>query len=266
MDLKSIGLTGVENARQLGGYVGADGRKIKENVLLRTGKLAKATDADIERLDREYHLTEVVDFRTAFERNAEPDPELSGVRNHHIGILDEEGAQTAGMAAAATGSGIDMKQAMEYIKSGTMADMYVDIATNPVSMKGYARFFEILSDHGEGAILWHCSAGKDRAGFASVLILAALGVDRGTILDDYVLTNQYYQKMIDGIEKHVRKLGFTDEEIRSAKAIAGAEPQYLERAFDAVDRRYGSMDAYLENGLGLSVENRQKLQEIYLEI
>lgn len=266
MELNSIGLIGVDNARQLGGYIGANGRKIKENVLLRTGKLAKATESDIERLSGTYHLTDVVDFRTSFERDAEPDPEIEGVLNHHIGILDEDSEQTSGMAAVAAGGGFPMEQVMEYIKSGAMADMYVDIATNPVAMKGYSRFLEILLNHKEGAILWHCSAGKDRAGFGSVVILAALGVDRKTILEDYILTNQYYKEMIAGIERHVSHMGFSEEEVRAAKALAGAEQKYLEKAFDVIDRHYGSMDSYLENGLGLTVENRQKLRKIYLEI
>ena len=67
MDYKSIGLTGVGNARQLGGYIGADGRKVKENLLLRTAQLADASTEDLKRLKEIYHLSDVVDFRTTLE-------------------------------------------------------------------------------------------------------------------------------------------------------------------------------------------------------
>lgn len=266
MDFRSIGLTGVGNARQLGGYIGADERKIKENLLLRTGKLADADTEDLRRLREVYQLSEVVDFRTSFERDAQPDPVMEGVTNHHIGILDESSKANEGMAAAAAGGAFPIEKVMEFITNGAMEDMYVDIATNPHSQQGYSRFFQILLEHGQGAVLWHCTAGKDRAGFGSVLLLAALGVDRKTIVEDYVLTNHYYQKNIAGFEQYIRSQGYSDEAMKAAKAIAGAEQDYLEKALDVIDREYGSMDIYLERKLGLSVDNKQKLRDKFLEI
>ena len=266
MDFRSIGLTGVGNARQLGGYIGADGRKIKENLLLRTGKLADADTEDLRRLREVYQLSEVVDFRTSFERDAQPDPVMEGVTNHHIGILDESSKANEGMAAAAAGGAFPIEKVMEFITNGAMEDMYVDIATNPHSQQGYSRFFQILLEHGQGAVLWHCTAGKDRTGFGSVLVLAALGVDRKTIVEDYVLTNHYYQKNIAGFEQYIRSQGYSDEAMKAAKAIAGAEQDYLEKALDVIDREYGSMDIYLERKLGLSVDNKQKLRDKFLEI
>lgn len=266
MELKSIGLRQVGNARQLGGYIGADGRRIKENILLRTGKLADAAKEDIQRLCGDFHLTEVVDFRSSFERDAAPDPEMDGVKNYHLGILDETAKENAGMAAAAAGGAFSLDEAMEFIKGGAVENMYVDIATSQYSQQGYAQFLKILLNHEEGAVLWHCTAGKDRAGFGSVLVLAALGVERGTILEDYVLTNEYYQENIAGMERFVRSKGYPEEIVKAAKAMVGAEQRYLEKALDKIDANYGSMDVYLEKQLGLSVDNKQKLREKYLEI
>lgn len=265
MDLKSIGLTGIGNARQLGGYTGADSRRIKKDVLLRTGKLADAAEGDLDRLKNVYHLTEVVDFRTTFERDAAPDPEIEGVRSYHFGILDESAKENQGMAAAAAGGAFPLEKVMGFITSGAMENMYVDIALSPVSQKGYSGFFEVLLNHGEGAVLWHCTAGKDRAGFGSVLILSALGVDRETILEDYILTNQYYRENIEQLEQFIRSKGLPEEAVKAAKSMAGAEQAYLEKALDTIDKNYGSMDAYLENQLGLSVDNKQKLRDKYLE-
>ena len=265
MDLKSIGLAGIGNARQLGGYTGAGSRRIKEGVLLRTGKLADAAEGDLERLKNVYHLTEVVDFRTTFERDAAPDPVIEGVQNYHFGILDESAKENQGMAAAAAGGAFPLEKVMEFITGGAMENMYVDIALSPVSQQGYSRFLEVLLNHEDGAVLWHCTAGKDRAGFGSVLILSALGVDRKTILEDYILTNQYYRESIEQLEQYVRSKGFPEEAVKASKAMAGAEQAYLEKALGVIDKNYGSMDVYLEKQLGLSVDNKQKLQNKYLE-
>lgn len=73
---QSIGLEEIVNARELGGYVGADGRKVKRGVLLRTGALSEISEADRRRLLEQYHLTDIIDFRTSFECEAAPDPEM----------------------------------------------------------------------------------------------------------------------------------------------------------------------------------------------
>ena len=140
---QSIGLEEIVNARELGGYVGADGRKVKRGVLLRTGALSEISEADRRRLLEQYHLTDIIDFRTSFECEAAPDPEMDGVVCHPIRILDEQGDQTAGMAASASGDGFPLEKLVEAIRSEKIriADMYVDIVMNPVSMRGYRQFF-----------------------------------------------------------------------------------------------------------------------------
>ena len=85
---QSIGLEEIVNARELGGYVGADGRKVKRGVLLRTGALSEISEADRRRLLEQYHLTDIIDFRTSFECDAAPDPEMDGVVCHPIRILE----------------------------------------------------------------------------------------------------------------------------------------------------------------------------------
>ncbi|MCI6467088.1 MAG: tyrosine-protein phosphatase [Faecalicatena sp.] len=266
MDYKSIGLTGVGNARQLGGYIGADGRKVKENLLLRTAQLADASTEDLKRLKEIYHLSDVVDFRTTLERDAKPDPEIEGVSNYHLPILDESSKESAGMAAAAAGGAFSLDKVMEFVEAGALENMYVDIAVSPYSQKQYTHFLQILVNHKEGAILWHCAGGKDRAGLGTVYVLAALGVDRETILADYMMTNHYYQEDIAKFEQYILSQGYPKETVKAARAMAGAEQAYLEKALAVIDEKYGSMDAYLECQLGLSVENKQKLRDRYLEI
>lgn len=266
---QSIGMNGIVNARELGGYTGVGGRKVKRGVLLRTGALLGLTEADRNHLLEQYHLTDIVDFRTSFECAAAPDPEMVGAVYHPIRILDEQGSQTAGMAAAATGDGFPLDKLVEYIKSGKVhpEDMYVDIVLSTVSMEGYRQFFDCLLEHQEGAVLWHCSAGKDRTGLGAAFLLAILGADRQTIMDDYSLTNVYFQHILKKMEIQLADFGLTEAEMEDMRAVAGGvNPAYLEKALDVIEERYGSLDVYLEKELGITEEKRLKLQEMYLEV
>lgn len=265
---QSIGLTGIVNARELGGYISEDGRKVKRGVLLRTGALSGMTEADRTCLMEQYHLTDVIDFRTSFECAAAPDPVMYPVAYHPIRILDEQGSQTAGMAAAATGEGFPLEKLVEYIKSGKVhpEDMYVDIVQSAASKEGYRKFFECLLEHKEGALLWHCSAGKDRTGLGAAFLLTILGVNRQTVLEDYSLTNVYFQDILKKMEIQLASFGLTEAEMEVMRAVAGGvNPAYLEKALDTIEEQYGSLEWYLEKELGITEEKRLKLQEMYLE-
>lgn len=265
---QSIGLTGIVNARELGGYISEDGRKVKRGVLLRTGALSGMTEADRTCLMEQYHLTDVIDFRTSYECTAAPDPVMDPVAYHPIRILDEQGSQTAGMAAAATGEGFPLEKLVEYIKSGKVhpEDMYVDIVQSAVSKEGYRKFFECLLEHKEGALLWHCSAGKDRTGLGAAFLLTILGVNRQTVLEDYSLTNVYFQDILKKMEIQLADFGLTEAEMEVMRAVAGGvNPAYLEKALDTIEEQYGSLEWYLEKELGITEEKRLKLQEMYLE-
>lgn len=257
---QGIELEGVTNARQLGGYIGADGRKVKADVLLRTGKLAGATPEAIQKLEDVYHLTEVIDFRTSSEKEAEPDPEIPNAVNVGVSVMEEEGS------AATVASASDPMAAMiEYAKSGAVASMYTDMVRSEYAQQGYAQFFQELVKHEDGAILWHCTGGKDRAGLATVLLLSALGVDQETILQDFNLSNEYYTDMADQMAAAAEAQGCTEEEIQSVRDLCGVNRAYMEAALDVIDEEYGSMAEYLKNQLKVTEEDIAVLQEKYLE-
>lgn len=257
---QGIELEGVTNARQLGGYIGKDGKKVKADLLLRTGKLSAATPEDIQKLEDVYHLTEIIDFRTSSEKEAEPDPEISNAENIGISVMEED------TSAATVASAADPMTAMiEYAKSGAVATMYTDMVRNEHSQQGYAQFFQELVQHEDGAILWHCTGGKDRAGLATVLLLSALGVDQETILQDFDLSNEYYTDTADQMAAAAEAQGCTEEEIQSVRDLCGVNRTYMEAALDAINEEYGSMDEYLKNQLNVTDEDIAVLQEKYLE-
>lgn len=291
MEAQSIGLEGVSNARQLGGYQTVDGRHVKDGVLLRTGALSGATEADINTLVNDYSLGYVVDFRTSAEIAAAPDPEIDGVENVWCSVM-EETADPAGAdgeahasdgvdssaasdetnaaalaGAAATASGSDMIATLvAYANSSDLSDMYVDMVASEYSQQGYREFFDVLlSNEDDKAVLWHCTGGKDRAGLAAVLLLSALGVDEQTALDDFELTNEFNSAQIEQMGNAAREAGYSDEEVEAVETLAGVDRTYMQKAIDLIDSEYGGMDEYLRNQIGLTDEDIAQLQEMYLE-
>ena len=262
----SIGLTGVENARQLGGYVTADGRTVKDGVLLRTGKLSGATDADLARLREVYNLTAVVDFRTTAEIAQGPDPAMEGVSNTQINILGDDDASTG----AVTGIyGADPIQAIiDIAKSGQFgADMYASFLSSERGLAGYRQFFQALLNQKEGAILWHCTGGKDRAGTAAVLLLSALGVDRETVLQDFALTNDFNAQKILYMGAQAADRGESAGVVELVRTLTGVNYDYMAAMLDMIDAQYGSMDAFLTaaDGMALTAGQLAQLREMYLD-
>lgn len=261
---QSMGLEGVKNARQLGGYAGADGKIIKDNLLLRTGKLSDATEEDLAKLAEEYQVKKVIDFRTTDEMESAPDPNVGGAENLWISILEETGS-SENMAVTASYDSDPVQALVDYAKSGSARTMYTDIVTSEHAQEGYAQFFDELIAQEEGAVLWHCTGGKDRAGLASVLLLSALGADEETILADFELSNAVYQTNIEYMGQAAEEKGCTEEEVNAVKALAGVSVEYMKEALELIDSEYGSMHDYLNNQLDVSDEEIAVLQARYLE-
>ena len=214
--LHSLGLSGVKNARELGGYRTADGKTVKAGLLLRTAALSDATAGDIKILTGKYHLTQIIDFRTNKGVRKNPDPKISGVTETNLPIH--------------TGAGANLS--------------YMNMVTDPNSILAFRQFFAILLAHKNGAVLFHCAAGKDRTGVASILLLSALNVEKSTILQDYLLSNKYYSSASS-----------QSECVKEAWAIT---------LFDTIDSKYGSVDNFLSGQLGLTPQNRAQLKAMYL--
>ena len=164
-ELPSLGLEMVWNDRELGGYTMADGRRIKEGLLLRAGRLCDATQEDIDLLSSKYHVRMIADLRNDGEVAAKPDPEIPGAEIRRFvlyGTKDEEGFDNP---------------------------VYIRYLATQTAKTGYKGMFDALLETEEGAFLWHCKSGKDRTGLAAMLILTALGADEDIVFYDFLLTN-----------------------------------------------------------------------------
>lgn len=255
MATQGIKLDGVSNARQLGGYICHDGRRIKQNVLLRTGELCGLTPEGAKVLAEQYGVKYIIDFRMESERTEAADKSVSGAENTWISVMEmsDYSVDIQKVLRAAVELKMDRTQAMlENAKAGFMTKMYDDILLTDRAKCGYSQFFRILLNQEDGAVLWHCSAGKDRAGLASALLLYALDADEEIIVADYMLSSEVYREKAESMAAFVAANHLGAEAARDAIAMVNVFPEYLKRTFDGIKDKYGSVHSYLNNALGVS--------------
>lgn len=253
----------LNNVRDLGGMPAQDGRKIRDGKLIRSGHLADLTDSDRGILSE--LIGDVVDFRSRKERNRQPDLEIPGVKYHHIPVVDD---LTAGITREeeADKTAVAMLllrpvEAREY-----MCRMYTDFVISDYCVSEYKKFLQVLRQPHEKAVLWHCTAGKDRAGIGAVLIEEILGVPREEIIEDYLLTNVHLAEDIRFLSEMIKRKEGTDSPLadESLKYLFGADEEYILSFYREVEKECVSMDSFLRDRLGIREKDRTAMQELYL--
>lgn len=268
MDITRISLEGLVNTRDMGGFPTVDGRSVKKCRLIRSGELSAATPEDCHILTKEYGMKTIIDFRTGLERSQRPSPVLEGVENIHIPIIGEKEmgmTREEGSEEEASRSLLTMLKDRGITPEEYMSSLYVDLMKRQDCRKQYAKFFQCLLEQEEGAVLWHCSAGKDRAGMGAALVLEALGVPREMILQDYLMVNEFRKDIIeqelDKVRKHVHK----EEIVESMKVMFTVSRRFFEAAFQVIEDTYDSVDTFFKEELSLDAAKRERLRELYLE-
>lgn len=146
-----------------------------------------------------------------------------------------------------------------------MDQMYQNLALMPFARKQYGNFLKILAaGDGNGAVLWHCTAGKDRVGVGTALLLSILGVDRQLIVDDYMKTNDYYREQNEAMEAEVKRRTGSDAVAKSARGLYSVRESYIRSVFAAIEEHYGSMEQYFSEGLLVTTEEQERLRQLYL--
>jgi len=264
---------GIVNARDLGDYAVQDGRNIRKGLLLRSAHLAEATDADIRYLSS-IPVTKVIDFRKPEEKKGKTDRTVPLA--DHLSLPIDGSGNAAAEATEKEKKKItgrkkfDVKKIIVMIAFNEKAkkvarEMYPTLFFDPECQQQFARFFRLVLSTENGAVLYHCTQGKDRTGIASALLLAALGAGRETIVADFDATNKVYEKDVKKYSRRVKFWGGKEEEINVVKAFLGCNTENFVKALDRIDREFGSLDAYLRGPIGLSDEDIRVLRERYLE-
>ncbi len=238
----------VQNVRDLGGMKTSDGRTIASGLLIRSANLSEATDADMQKLEKEYHLSKVIDLRTTMEKQEKPDVITEKLNYISVPIFDES------VFGISHEKGTDNNQSS--IKPPVMEDLYKMIVENEVCRTNLSKAVQIVMEHdfSTGSVLWHCTEGKDRCGLLTVMLLGALGVEREQIIEDYLLTNEVNGLKAEMYYQHMLAAGKSEAEAEAVKNIFLAKENYLIAAFSVIDEQYQDMENYLKQGLGISEE------------
>ena len=252
----------LNNTRDLAEAAGAC--RIRPGRLLRSGHLFDASPADLQRLSGT--VSRIVDFRTKEECAEKPDPALPGVRYLHLPIFED-------LAAGITRDGASDQSAFE-IAAGNpevakqyMIGVYAGFVTNAFCVSQYRRFLALLLEGQEKAILFHCTAGKDRTGFAAALIQTLLGMTKEEIFADYLETNRFlHEETQQLVEMVATQMGGRSERLETdLDWMFGAHEEYLAAAFQSAETAYGSLDGFLTEALGIGPAERTRMKELYLE-
>ena len=261
---KQISSEKVPNLRDLGGMKGADGKRIREGRLIRSAQLYNATPKDMTLLES-LRIRKIFDFRNAQEAKEKPDPSINGCEYLNLSIL--EGSSAVSWEANRTESQRkESEGAKSAPKSGIeqMCEAYRDFVRKPASRQQYSHFLREILDAEDGAVLWHCTLGKDRCGWGSVLVEAVLGVSREDIVADYLYSNVCLKHEITGMMPILKKLLEKMHMVNAGTAVTEAREEYLAAAFDEAEKLYGSLDAFLEKGLGVDEAMREQFRAGYL--
>ena len=250
-----LNFEGINNFRDLGGYATEDGRQVKWGVLYRSGNLAHASRADLQGLTA-LELATLIDFRSSVEKEEEPNvlPEPTPFQVVEIATLD----------------GGDMTVAqdiMQRIEDGNFEGFDPDTvmieanrAFATVFTPQFSQFLHTVADAEGAPVMWHCTAGKDRTGFAAAFLLRILGVDENTIMADYMESKEHSLAARKS-ELFLLRLFKGEEAADKLAIIMGVEEAWLEAAFTAITEHWGSFDNYVSEGLELSPEQIEQLRD-----
>ena len=268
METQRLPVTAIGNARELGGYAAADGRRVKRGRLLRACHLAGAPEDDLRRLADEYRVRLVVDFRSDAETARLPDTEIAGARYVHIPVIDEKlfGSGGADAVAHRDNPQDQIGGMLRIAETQELSGLYAMIVRSGYWQQGFGRFFREVLDTPDGAVLWHCTTGKDRTGLAAAFLLSALGADWETILFDFELTNAFFSDKLGALRRELERRGCAEELIETvATTFVGVNGGYLKNAWASMEASDGSVMGYLHNKLRLTDDDIALLRERYLE-
>lgn len=255
--MEVIKLRHIKNYRDLGGIKTADGRETKPHMLIRGTALFSPGPIAISVLKNRYNLKTIIDLRTKKEMLEKPDVEIDGVEILHMPIINE--------AVAGISHEKKVRSMKSLIMMPPMTELYVSMVTQE-SLDNLVKVLKfILTMPGQKyAVAFHCTAGKDRTGVVAALLLSFLGVDRATIIQEYLLTNRHVRfkaslayiglLLTKGNHKLAHKI----------KHYFMAEPDFIKAALNRLEKDFGSLENFFDQKLGFTEEEKKEIKNKFL--
>ena len=249
-----IPMENASNFRDLGGIPTKDGRMVKWGKIYRSGKLSSLSDKDLDYFNT-IGINTVIDFRDDIEVEKDKtrfptNREVKGVRTP---IGDRSGNMQAQLKKQIRKADQDTFDSEKFVAD--VMRQFVDSFAYQ-----YQPFLDLVAAEENAPLLYHCTAGKDRTGLGTGLVLAMLGVDKEVIYSDFMMSNYYRNKQIN---KTLRKSSLVVKQ-RVVQPLVEVKESYIKAAFEAIDEKYGSMDNFLEKEYGLDAEKIKAIRDKYL--
>lgn len=245
------------NFRDLGGLKGADGKRIRPLRILRSGEIVRLSEEEKEILTGKYNLKTIVDLRGEKEYTENPDDEIAGTLYYNIDILKKIHETGADLGSFETV--LDVHAADYHMKR-----LYEQMVSNEGAQRGFRELIELLLKQEEGALLFHCFAGKDRTGLSAAIILTILGVSQEDILEDYLKTNEQRREENSLLIGKLKEQGFTEENCKIAGIALTVNAEYLKEAYRTAEKYYGSFSQYIKEAIKVTKEEEEELRKRYL--
>lgn len=247
----------VQNFREMGGLPAAGGGTVRSGRLFRSGNWSRATDADVQALAG-YDLSAIVDFRTDTDRESDggqnriPD----GPEYIKLEVVDVDGHGKEMRTILMGGDQALLDERFGNGRAEELASQFVmNLALRPENQEVFANFLQVTADSGSKPMMWHCSAGKDRAGWAATLIGLALGVPDDDIVEHYLASNIH--RPVESRLAFYAERGIDAEIMRPFLMV---HERYLRAGLAAVDERWPSRLDYLEQALGFGPRQVERLR------
>lgn len=269
---RTLPVGGMNNFRDMGGYETCDHRTVKWGMLYRSGHFHSTTDEGLVYL-RGLGIRTIIDYRSSSEIEKYPNREIeAGIRTF---VLDPE-AHTAELSAQFTSSKSDedanlVNKIIEQKNLGALVgrydivmEQYRNFVEKEQCRRAFARMLEIAAQPDAAAVVQHCRGGKDRTGFGSLLLLGVLGVDRETIVEDYMLTGVNRIARNEAKMEIYRRYTKDPDVLAYLYSLIETRREFIEASYDRIAETYGSVEGYVQNGLGVGAETIAAIRRKYL--
>ncbi|GAA0197115.1 protein tyrosine/serine phosphatase [Brevundimonas nasdae] len=253
MSSRLLTFDAIDNFRDYGDYAVGAGLRLRPGLLLRSAHHARASDADLERV-KTLNIGTVVDLRRAGERRDQPSRRPEGFDAQVIAGTVDDGMEAPHITFLKT-EDLTPESGRRFMER-TYRRLPFDVSHRDV----FSRYFRALAET-DRPVLIHCAAGKDRTGFLAALTHHLLGVSRDDLIEDFLLTNAAVDldRRAPSVARQLEKMTGRVASHEAVVAFLGVEPDYLDAAFAEIAKRNGSLDAYLEQVLGVDAALRDRI-------
>lgn len=264
-EIRVIPFVGIDNIRDLGGCIGADGRRVRCGLIYRGANLEHATDPENRPILDSLGLKAILDLRSRGESALHPDPVLPGAVQLRLCAMHYPNGEEVDFSPRGIGRLEQEKEAFS-AKYGSAAPLFTALYCGmPYHNPAFRQLFSWLEER-RVPMLFHCMAGKDRTGMAAMLILLALGVSREDALADYLYTNVCLKAQIDAALLENAQAIAADPAVEALiRRKVGVSAQFAREALEQLYGRFGSFETYLEAEYGIDNARLADLRNFYLE-